>query len=571
MRHFASLSLLLLVCPPALPAATDPAELAPFGVAIDVPLVELEVVVTGPGGAAVGGLAAGDFKVFEDDVAVTIEHFERVDGARRPGRDEGEGAGARGLSLAIFLDDVHVGAASRRRLLEEFVAALEQRLRPDDRVMLATYDGNVHIALPFSRDRKALRAALIAAQGPSLARLAAESERTSALQHMSMDAAGQMGWSPCLHMQEFVDYQAQAEYQRVTAAVSAFGAFIDSMSAVPGRKAVLHVSDGIPMRAGAEAAEHAYDLCAGPGAVQGRPNAIDQTALGPENFGAEFRRTEANRYDMTGRWEQVAARANAGNVSIYTFQAGASQLHGVSAAESIDMTVSPATASRQQVNLQETLFRLAEQTGGRASLSGFAASKEVDVALAELRSYYLVAYTPPRAGEPGVRRLRVSVDRPGVEVRHRKLYAPRTTHERVADQLLAHLLYEDVPAFAGDSPVLEMVEHQRSGESSVKARFRLRVPLADLARIPAGTADASERALFAVFVAATDGKGGSSGVRQSLVPVVLASGGDGPVREFLWEVEMVLRPGRQRVGVAVRDELGGETFYVVRDFDLRRG
>jgi hypothetical protein len=87
-----------------------------------------------------------------------------------------------------------------------------------------------------------------------------------------------------------------------------------------------------------------------------------------------------------------------------------------------------------------------------------------------------------------------------------------------------------------------------------------------LALIPGGTL---KEGLLTVFVTAQDPSGGATPVRQSSVPVrVAASPASGPPREFTYEIEMMMRKGQSDLGVAVRDEIGGETSYVSERFQL---
>jgi hypothetical protein len=113
--------LAVLLAATALPADAAPtAEPPPFSEVIEVQELELEVVATDRQGAAVRNLAAADFQVFEDGVQVPLSHFERVGPESGPetaaGSPPAPAAEDPGLQVAIFLDEVHVSAASRRRL-----------------------------------------------------------------------------------------------------------------------------------------------------------------------------------------------------------------------------------------------------------------------------------------------------------------------------------------------------------------------------------------------------------------------------------------------------------------------
>ena len=546
------------------------AETPPFSEVIEVQELEIEVVATDREGAAVRDLTAADFRVFEDGVAVPLSHFSLV-GPRRPGDARRVGPGAEpaetaaGIQVAIFLDEVHVGAASRRRLLADLADTLAQRLTGEDEVMLAVYNGSTRVVLPFGSDRKALRSALEGAEAPSTARMLVEQERMYTIQELYQDATGDHGWSPCLHIQEIVDRHSDQEYQRVRAAVRAFRRFVDSLSGIEGRKVVLHVSDGIPQFAGAEAARLAYELCSGTGTILGQaakpPNRMSENL---DIYGHEHHTMDANRYDTSALWQEVAAVANTGNISIYTIQAGIFEVASMTTSQGHRGSLSSWSQADQSANLQGTLFLLADQTGGRALLGGANDPASLAGLVDELRTHYLLAYTPPAANKTGARQIRVEVSRPGVDLRYRKAYLPRSPHHQVAQQLLGRLLDGEQQRTTGAS--LELGGTEPAGKQ-FKTRFALKVPFKDVALVESGDARQGQ---LSVFLAVSDEGGANTPVRHTAIPVTLSKT-EPPAQDYLlWEIRVLLGPGRHRVAVAVRDDLDGEVDYLVRNFDLGR-
>ena len=530
-------------------------------------LVTVEAVVLDDDGKPVVDLQSADFELFEDGAPVPIEHVEFVGLPRTTATvRQRMAAGAEEavevpLQLAVFLDEVHVSAGSRIQMLRQMADVLGKTLRPDDRVMVALYDGSTRVLLPFTSDRKALAEALKNAETVSLARLAGESDWQWTMRQLYDDASGKHGWSPCLHIQEFVDAYTQQQLQEVERTIDAFGRFVDSLAGIVGRKAVLHVSDGIPTRPGFDAAQYAQELCNESGAQQGTAPPNYFPARTADVFDAQHHTMDASAHDTTPRWEEVAARANAGNVSIYTFQAGATK---DLAADIPQVRATMATNAAMQADRQESLFVVADRSGGRAWLSGLGLAEQLSSTVGELQSYYLLTYTPPLRASAGMRHVRVEVTRPGATVRYRKLYRPRTSHEQVADGLLGRLLYGSTKE---PSPLrLELAGRQPAAGNQIKARFRLAVPMA-LLRLPE-TVDGRD-GLFTAFAAVADSGGSTSAVREKAVPVRLGPAGTAEApKQFVWEVEMLLRPGDHDVGMAVRNETSGETAFVVRRFEL---
>jgi hypothetical protein len=262
--------------------------------------------------------------------------------------------------------------------------------------------------------------------------------------------------------------------------------------------------------------------------------------------------------------QSLSARANAFGVTLYMLQATSVVDTGAASAAEQLRFQTQLTSWSERGNFQDPLFFLANDTGGRAFLQGGQLEPGLRAMVEDLRSYYLLGYVPP-AGNTGLRRVKVEVSRPGLEVRHRTKYQLRTPQEQIAGRLRSRLLHG-----VGENPLgarIELTRQEPAGENRVKARVSVKVPLDKLVLIPGGTLkEGLKEGLLTVFVAAQDPSGGSTPVRQSSVPVRVAA--NGTQREFTYEIEMTMRPGQSDLGVAVRDEIGGETSYVSERLQL---
>ena len=56
---------------------------------------------------------------------------------------------------------------------------------------------------------------------------------------------------------------ASATHRQTLTAISSLERFVDSLAGLPGRKAILHVSDGLPLIAGRGPNEYIIELCGG--------------------------------------------------------------------------------------------------------------------------------------------------------------------------------------------------------------------------------------------------------------------------------------------------------------------
>lgn len=582
---------LTLAClAPGAAAAQDRAPAGPvpgalFGEALDVELVNVEVFVSDGRGRPVLDLAPEDFRVFEDGREVEVTHFSLIAEETPAGASPGEpatpepvGTGAGGgpseaepVRLALFIDDVHVGPASRARVFEQVWRTLREVLRPRDEVMVAVYDGGLRILTPFTRDRDRLFRALEkeSARGMSARQLQAGFDATRAMQAIrdlqrNMSQEQQNGVEgTCVDIGWVAQHHAEEEHHRIQQSIRALTGFVNSLAGYPGRKALLHVSDGIPLLAGGEVYRYAIELCDGTGAAQGIRYSEDVSVLNEtqrhrwDPYGAK---TDMLSYDTTPDWQRLASHANAHQVSFYPIQAA-----GLGSPSSLDIgtdvQTTGETASFGFRNVQDSLALIARETGGEAIFNTNEFSGPIAEMVTDARSHYLLAFEPTHPGDGQIHRLRVEVDRPGVRVRHRRSYRSKGADERVADGVLTALLYGRT-----ENPLTARFEVVRAGEvASGLSKMRLRVwlPVGRLALVPREETRAGR---FTVFVAARDEQGRTTPVRQAPVPVVVPAGeageGEGAPEELVYEVEMTLRHGRHQVAVAVRDDLAGTTSYL---------
>lgn len=114
-------------------------------VRVESDLVTLNVsVVDRASGRGLAGLAAGDFKIYEDNAEQRVEHFESADAP---------------FDLLLLLD--LSGSTTRvtdtiRAAARRFVAAT----RPQDRIAIITFAGETQIAAELTSDRASLRASI---------------------------------------------------------------------------------------------------------------------------------------------------------------------------------------------------------------------------------------------------------------------------------------------------------------------------------------------------------------------------------------------------------------------------
>jgi len=572
MLYAIAATILGTLLPAAVPA------LPSFAERVDVHQVSLEVFVTDPEGHPVADLAARDFRVFEDGRPIELQSFAWVAGGKRtgsaaaPGGADGATAGPP-VRVVLVLDEQHTRAPDRVALYATLARVLGKRLPPGSQVTIWRLDGGVEAVLPFTANTRDLAAALAkAATRFSTRQINSEEEWLSTQNSLKLDATQKD--RPCLFGADIARAYAEDRRSEVRRSLGAIGWLLGTLDGLPGRKVVLYVSDGIPLRPGEEAYDTFLELCGGSGAASGISGAKDVAALSSSEQAVrpdpEKLRLEALTYDTSKEWEALAARASGQGVSLYTLVPGGPT--PLSSSIRTDATGNGPSALVQggiAANQLDAVFFMATETGGRLIYNGADLEKDLgDVA--QDQSFYLLGYPAPNPGDGHIRRLRVELTRPGLRVRHRRSYALKTDDQEASDQLLTRLYYR-----VGENPLgLELAPQAPRREDAPRtARLRVTVPLRDVMLVSGGGADTRLlQGMITVYLVSRDAEGNASPVRRRTVPLHFPATDSASLRQrtFHYEVAMPLPKGHNDVAVAVRDELTGELSFADQIVEIPR-
>jgi VWFA-related protein len=537
-----------LLFPVPVPVAAQTPPAAPedefFGAAVHVSIVNVDVYVTDKDGNPVTGLTETDFEVFDDGQPVEITNFYAVEDGRPaapaaapapaaaepalpPGVEpEEETPPEQKLRLVVFVDNFNSMPLERNRVIPDLRRFLLE-LDDDDEVLLVTYDRALNVRVPFTGDHNRIADALLELKDLTGFRTAKESQRREAIRGIEKAE----GLSEA--MMFAVNY-AEAETLEVRETIEALRELLDSFAGLPGRKAMLHVSSGIPMVAGQELFE-----------------AVDVRFDDSRAF------MEMARYDVSRDYHGLAAQANAHRVSFYTLDAGGLRPDTFGGAEYTAIR-SPGTRSRinsaAEASHQSSLRYLAERTGGRAIVNRnevFPVLHEIGEAL---QTYYSLGYPERQAVEGRYHSIKVEVKRPGVQVRHRDGYRSRSINERMIDRVRTALSYTFV-----DNPLgveARPGEVLRRDRNEYLVPVQVRIPLENVVLLP--RADGKHEARLRLFVAAIDDQGRASGIEE--VPIgfrLPAEHADAARKEsYIHTHRLLMREGLQKVAIGVLDEFG---------------
>jgi VWFA-related protein len=598
--------LLLTAGAPALAAspAASPPDTPSFGEVLEVNVVNVDVTATGKDGRRVTGLKKDDFELLEDGKRVAISNFEAAlpgtlsaggspAGAAATGPAGGPGAGPAGggppdeaLNLVIFFDNLDLRPAHRTRVVRQIREFLARQLAPGDRVMLATYDLGLHVRFGFTSDPATIAKGLREAEGLATHGDESDRDRRTALDAMmtiQRESLAEPDPIPCpLNIVTPAQAYASVRRQEVVQTINALTVLVNSLSGVPGRKAVLHVSDGLPLLPGEELFQFLLELCGGggtagigsippsrPGAPKEDPDDLrtfDTTSLDARSYQAASQAMmDAQHYSIAKNLQTLASHANAHRVTLYTLQAA-----GLQAPDAADASFAPnerlyqfqSISTIDRSNQRDSLQMLADDTGGRAILDANDALPDLARMREDFSSSYSLGFTPQgHSGDGREHRLEIRVKRPGIRLRYRQSYRDKPVMEKAVDRTLAALFYgiEDNPLRV----VMEIGEPAPAEGGQYAVPVHLKIPLFKLAIV--NRQDTYEGKLR-ILVAVRDDTGATSAVRQVEVPLhisrkeVLNAMG----QYYLYTLTLKLKPGEQHVAVAVRDDFAAATSYLSR-------
>ena len=446
---FPLLSFALLVTPLAAQEASDsapddsgdgstPAEA--FFEAVDVEIVNVDVWVTDKKGNHVKGLTADDFEVLRDGDLVPVSNFYAVEEGRpaesvaripdseRPVGDappelpnpraESALPEEHRLWMILYIDNFNSAPLERNRTLPAVRHFLGETLRPGDRVMLITYDRSLRVRQPFTDQSSLIFARLEEVYDDAGFASVRRRERFDALERIN-DAEQEVS-----ALGIALNY-AESQMHEVEETTNALQQLVETLAGLPGRKALVYLSSGVPMLAGEEALQ----------------------AVG-EKFADSRAFSEIGRHDATRYFERVTRKANTHRVVFYTLDAGGNRGFQFGAAEYGDF-VSPELRrildSVVVENLHSPLRLMANETGGRAILNRNEALPALDEVTRDLRTFYALGINNANASEGRYHKVEVRLADKSLRkqyiLRHRSGYRSQSTDTRMEDNVRSSLLY----------------------------------------------------------------------------------------------------------------------------------
>lgn len=342
------------------PATTEPAPTPPIDektdlaaeeaekvIRVETRLVSFPVRVVDRRGRFVGGLTSDNFKVFENNVEQTIEYFQSE---------------AAPFTVVLMLDVSYSTVFKIEEIQSAAIAFIDQ-LRPDDRVAVVSFDGEVHFLCDATHDRSVIFSAI---------RRTRISTGTS--------------------LYEAIDLVINRE-----------------LAAIDGRKAVVLFTDGVDTTS-----RESNDL------ANLRDVSESDVLIYPIRYD-----TFADVQSM--RNKPIVNRPDIRDTKTPpTVPSEGSGLPFPLPGPVVSRPSETGTRPEDYRFAEEFLDRLAERSGGRVFVANTFGNlaKAFETIASELREYYRIGYYPTEDARPGSeRRIRIRVDRENVAVKARTTYS----------------------------------------------------------------------------------------------------------------------------------------------------
>ena len=489
--------------------------------AVDVTVMDLDVVATGKDGRNVPDLTRAEISVTVDGKPLPLDYFARVEAGQLHGPDlataspdfilETTAAGADRYvprQFLVFFDDEHLLPFDRKRVLEglrDFVT----RLSPSDSMAILSYNISSHVITPFTSSKETLLDGL-----SRLEKVAPRGLFWDSQYRQDVNLARRSRSRDSI-IRNYSDQIRGREKGTLDELKRAFAA----LAARPGKRVVFWVSSGIELRPG-----------------QTFANALSSSLLNQFD------------YSVVEEFRAVVAEANRSGITVHAFDARGLATD-VDASES---TTSPVTGFAADVNRREALAEIADETGGVFVQNHNTFGGALERIYQESASYYSIGVTltalDPKKTDHAVR---VTSARPGVTLRARRAYGAKTADESASDRLELALV---TPGASGEFPVALAIgpEKKGGGIGHRIAPFKVSVPLSVFTFLDEG---GRRKAVVEVTLAAVE----DSGARSNAVPdrqtilMDAATFAKAEHEPFVYTGEVKARKGNMRFVATVRD------------------
>ena len=464
------------------------------------------------------------------------------------------------LSLMIYIDHFNLTPIDRNRVFRFLRQFLRTKLSRDDRVMLVTYNRPpIKVIRPLTSDAGVIADATYELEKHTGGRSQTNSERMDLIRAMGRDRAD------FYQTLSRVRLYAESVRNDLQFTLDGIREAITMMAGLPGRKAILYVSDGLPMRA-------AEDLFW----------ALDERFRDDSQVGQDVSTAvmEIFQFDSSRSFAEISSLANANRVTFYTVDAAGLRVGGMRSAEFEGTQFSVGIDQIHTNNLQDSIMYMADRTGGTSIVNTNNIMAGLNRIASDFENRYSLGYSPGHGGT--ARRYKINVDlkketrkryKQKLVVRHRDSYLDKPIQQEMGDATFASLTmgFETNPLGIRIEEDPGPDGQLRREDGNFMVTVLVRIPIANVTLVPVG--DHFEPRVT-VYVQVLDRKGKTSSVSEQFLQLkeIKAEDLERVLVESFWtyELKLLMEPGEQKIAIGVRDDLNAEVSLLTRFVDVGR-
>lgn len=539
---------------------------APFFESVDVEIVNVEVFVTDRKGNPVTGLSREDFRLLVDGAEVPVSNFyAQADGRPTDRVSPGDAVPPpedidpvaipveQRLHLVVFVDNLHLRAANRKRTFQHLRAFLDQHLRPGDLVTVVSQNRTLFIHNDFLGDRAVLDDILDEVQRMATQSFAGEGTKRNIFQQLGAIRSSNFRNDRDTYEDSLlaeIRAYAQSEFSLAEASLGSLERLVRSLGGIKGRKALIHVSDGIATKPGEGMYESWFELFS------------DQTSSYERNVGS---------FDLLPQFRRLGRVANASGVTFYAIDAetdhkSVARSSAISGGEGGIVPIQ--VLEKLENNPRETLELTAQTTGGRRLQRTPKLTENLGRIANDFASFYSLGFAAQDMAPGADHQIEVEVLRKGLRVRHRETFQSRQRDVKSSDFAMAALLYNAV-----DNPLgirLEPGDLKQRDDGTSFLTVMVKIPVDQLVLLPRGSTHAAQLSFFV----SVKGAGGDPRPVQKIpfhLPIPADKVEEARGQDASYPLELVIRPGDLQAVVGVRDDFASQESAVRLDLDRVSG
>jgi VWFA-related protein len=464
--------------------------------------------------------------------------------------DATTGAGPQPVHLVLYIDNQNLDPLDRNRVLSQTRDFVRTSLHPPAQMMVVAYQRSFEVLQEFTSDPSEVLKAMRAVRTYTGGRTERDSSRQDIAEQISRikddtrsgstnrggGNSSQGGdWNQVYNM--IRNYAAES-VNNLHFTLDSLRQIISSLSGLPGKKGVIYVSNGLPMIPGMELF---YEVS----------KYTNDSAILTSMF----------EYDRSRMYTQLAATANAQNVTLYTIDASGLKLEGGGSAEYSTAT-DPMISSIGRNNYTDSLRLLADETGGIAIFNTNDIGPRLEFVTQDLFTYYSIGYPLQASGHDKVHRVKVKLrDDPAFEnfrLRYRPRFVEKSLETRVQDRVVSSLVFE-----IDENPMGLDIEAGTPAAATANRWLlptHVTFPLRNVALLPEGD---DFVARLVLFIAARDTEGKRSDLVRQMHEVRVPATRYEEIQGSLFSIDaqLLMEAGRYKVSMALLDPVTRQVSY----------